>query len=434
VDDLADDRLPTLDAIEQRVLGSLLEKERTVPATYPLTLNALRSACNQSSSREPVMDLDEAAVTQAIDRLKAKGLARIVYAGSGARAVKFRQVLDERLDLDDASRAVVTLLLLRGPQAPGELKTRAERLHRFGDRSDVETCLHALAAREVPLVRELERQPGQQDRRWIHLLGPVALAEPGSAPAAAGGAAASAVDREVVLADGPVARDARVVAAYDALATAYAEHLADELDHKPFDRWLLERVADLAGGGPVADAGCGPGHVAFHLALAGADVTGFDLSPEMVAEARRRFPDVAFEVADLTALPRPDAAAGGATGWAAIAAWYSLVHLAGSELRPAIGLLAAALSPGGWLAVAVHVGDEVRHVDELFGTRAEIDFVFHDQGAVLDAFAAAGLTDLEWYRRGPNPAVEAETERLYVLARRPLAAAGDAVARTSGPA
>lgn len=433
VDDPADDRLPSLDAIEQRVLGSLLEKERTVPATYPLTLNALRTACNQSSSREPVMDLDDAAITQAIDRLKAKGLARIVYAGSGARAVKFRQVLDERLDLDDAARAVITLLLLRGPQAPGELKTRAERLHRFGDRSDVETCLHALAAREVPLVRELERQPGQQDRRWVHLLGQVAIAEAGSAPAGAPGVPRSVVDREAVLADGPVARDGRVVAAYDALATAYA----DELDHKPFDRWLLERIAELAAGGPVAEAGCGPGHVAFHLALAGASVTGFDLSPAMVAEARQRFPDVAFEVADLTALPPPVRDAVGSPpppGWSAIVAWYSLVHLAGSELRPAVGLLAAALAPGGWLAVALHVGEEVRHVGELFGTPVELDFVLHDQAAVLDAFGAAGLTDVEWYRRGPRPAIEADTERLYVLGRRPATVGAAPVDPAAGPA
>jgi uncharacterized protein YceH (UPF0502 family)/SAM-dependent methyltransferase len=414
----ADGGLPELDPVEQRVLGSLLEKERTVPATYPLTLNALRTACNQASSRDPVVDYDDATVTAAVDRLKARGLARIVYAGSGARAMKYRQVADERLDLDAAERAVVTLLLLRGPQAPGELKTRAERLHPFGDRGEVETCLEALAARAVPLVRQLERQPGQQDRRWIHLLGPVDVAAT-SAPAgaAASGWAAPVVDREVVLAAGPVARTERVVAAYDALAPAYAAHLADELDHKPFDRWLLERLAALADGGPVADVGCGPGHVAFHLALAGAEVTGFDLSPAMVAEARRRFPDLAFEVADLTALPAPGAAPG--PGWAAIAAWYSLVHLAGSELRPAIGLLASALAPGGWLAVAVHVGDEVRHLHELFDTPVELDVVLHDQAAVVDGFAAAGLVDVEWYRRSPNPAVEAETERLYVIGRRP---------------
>jgi hypothetical protein len=405
--------LPELDPVEQRIVGSLLEKERTVPASYPMTLNGLRTACNQSSSREPVMDLEEATIVAALDVLKAKGFTRMVYAGSGARAVKYRQVLDERLGIDDAERAILTVLLLRGPQSPGELKTRTDRLHGFADREEVERYLQAMAGAPEPLVRMLERQTGQQDHRWIHLLGPVEVPEAtgaraGSAPAA------PAVDREVVIADGAVARDAKVVAAYDVLAPSYAEHLIDELDAKAFDRWLLERLVDLAAGGPVADAGCGPGQVAFHLAAAGADVTGFDLAPGMVDEARRRFPELSFAVADLTALPAP--AAGG--GWSAVAAWYSLVHLAGSELRPAVALVAAALAPGGWLAVAVHVGDEVRSVTELFGTAIDVDFVLHDPGAVLDAFATAGLVDVEWYRRGPLPG-EAETERLYVLARRP---------------
>ncbi|WP_421118031.1 class I SAM-dependent DNA methyltransferase [Aquihabitans daechungensis] len=223
------------------------------------------------------------------------------------------------------------------------------------------------------------------------------------------------MDREVVLADGAVARNAKVTSAYDALAATYADRRVGELDTKPFDRWILERLVDLADGGPVADAGCGPGPGTFHLAVAGADVTGFDLSPGMIDEARRRFPELRFEVADLTALPAPDA--GG--GWSAIAAWYSLVHLAGSELRPAIALLARGLAPGGWLAVALHIGDEVRHLTELWEQEIDLSFVLHDPSAVLEAFATAGLVDVEWYRRGPLPDGEAETERLYVLARRP---------------
>lgn len=407
-----DEALPVLDAVEQRVIGSLLEKELTVPASYPMTLNALRTACNQSSSRNPVVDYDDRTVTDTMDQLKAAGLGRMVYAGSGARAVKYRQVLDERLSLGSAERALITVLLLRGPQAPGELKTRTERLHGFADRTEVEACLTAMAAGPRPLVRELERLPGQQDNRWIHLLGPVDISAPG---ATGSKSSVPAVDRDVVIAAGAPARDAKVVAGYDALAATYADHLVDELDGKPLDRWLLERLVDLADGGPIADAGCGPGHVAFHLAAAGGDVTGFDLSPGMVDEARRRFPELPFEVADLTALPGPTA--GG--GWRAIAAWYSLVHLAGSELRPALALLAATLAPGGWLAVAVHLGDEVRHVTELWDQPVDLDFVLHDQAAVLDAFATAGLVDVEWYRRGPYATGEVETERLYVLARRP---------------
>lgn len=226
------------------------------------------------------------------------------------------------------------------------------------------------------------------------------------------------VDRDVVLEDGGEIRDARVVAAYDALAGAYAEQLLAELDRKPFDRWLLERLATSAPG-PIADVGCGPGHIAFHLAQAGAEVTGFDLSPAMVREAAHRFPQLAVEVADLRHLPLP----AGEGGWGAIVAWYSFVHLAGSELTPVIQQLAEVLRPGGWLAVAVHVGDEVVHQTELWDTAIDVHWVFHDPEEVVAAFAAAGLVDVEWYRRGPHPEAEAATERLYVLGRRPPAAA-----------
>ncbi len=189
--------LPELDAVEQRILGSLLEKERTVPASYPMTLNGLRTACNQSSSREPVMDLDESTIESTLDGLKAKGLARMVYASSGARTVKFRQVLDERLGLTSAERAVLTVLLLRGPQAPGELKTRTERLHGFADRHEVEVLLTAMAAAPEPLVHQLERLPGQQDHRWIHLLGPVDSATPALTPTSVPAPALLARDAEV---------------------------------------------------------------------------------------------------------------------------------------------------------------------------------------------------------------------------------------------
>lgn len=160
--------------MDQRVLGSLLEKERTVPTTYPLTLNALRSACNQASGRDPILDLDDHELLRCIDRLKGQGLARIVHAGAGARATKYRQVLDERLGLEPAERAVITLLLLRGPQTPGELRSRADRLHDFADLPAVESALRSLSERDEPLVEEQERRPGQKERRWAHRLGPQA--------------------------------------------------------------------------------------------------------------------------------------------------------------------------------------------------------------------------------------------------------------------
>lgn len=165
-----------LDAIEQRVIGSLLEKERTVPDTYPMTLNGLRTACNQTSGRDPVMHVADAEVQAALDALRARGLTRVLHPSHGARQPKYRQVLDEVLHLDGGERSVITLLLLRGAQTPGELRSRSDRLHPFADLSEVETALRSLAEREVPLVAELERRPGQKEQRWIHLLGPVDVA------------------------------------------------------------------------------------------------------------------------------------------------------------------------------------------------------------------------------------------------------------------
>ncbi len=397
--------LPELDAEEQRVLGSLLEKQRTVPDSYPLTLNSLRTACNQSSSRDPVVDYDEHTVEHTAKRLKERGLVRIVWSDKGRRTLKYHQVLDEVLELGDGERALLTVLLLRGPQAPGELRTRTERLHRFADRSDVERLLASMAERG--LVRELPRQPGQHDLRWVHLLG-----EPAAAPAVV---AAPNVDRDVVLAEGSEARDARVRAAYDAVAAAYSERLFNELTGLPFESWLLDRVAAHAAGGPVVEVGCGPGHVTAYLADAGADALGLDLSPAMVAEARNRFPDGSYEVGDLRRLSRPTTA----PGWSAVLAWYSLIHLGASELPAAIAALARPLDTDGWLVLALHAGAEVRHVDEWFDQAVDLDFVLHDPASVVEVVRAAGLVDVEWYLRGPHLGREETTERLYVIARKP---------------
>jgi uncharacterized protein YceH (UPF0502 family)/catechol 2,3-dioxygenase-like lactoylglutathione lyase family enzyme len=163
--------LPVLDTEDQRILGSLLEKQTTVPATYPLSANALTSACNQTSSRDPITDFDQQTVERTAKSLKERGLLRIVWSDTGRRTLKYHQVLDERLGLDPDERALLTVLLLRGEQAPGELHTRTERLHGFADRHEVEACLHRMASRPQPLVRELERRPGQRDARWTHLLG-----------------------------------------------------------------------------------------------------------------------------------------------------------------------------------------------------------------------------------------------------------------------
>jgi SAM-dependent methyltransferase len=206
------------------------------------------------------------------------------------------------------------------------------------------------------------------------------------------------------------------VTTYDAVAGVYAERFLDELDGKPFDRWLLERLATDVGAGPVADVGCGPGQIGAFVAMSGdGDVTGFDLSPGMVAEARRRFPELRFEVADARALPAPSSA----DGWALIVAWYSLIHLSASELESAVASLARGLRPGGVLAIAVHVGGEDRHLDEWFDQPVDVDFRLHEAAEVLAAFAATSAEAVEWYRRGPTPGTTEATERLYVVARRP---------------
>jgi uncharacterized protein YceH (UPF0502 family) len=401
---------PVLDVVEQRVLGALLEKQVTVPTTYPLTLNALRAACNQTSSRDPVMDLDERTVETTARALRDRGLLRIVWADTGRRTLKYHQGLAEVLGLADDERALVTVLLLRGAQTPGELKARTERLHAFADKADVEACLQRLAGRVEPLVRQLERRPGQQDNRWAHLLGPV----PETAPAPA---AAPSVDRERPLADGSDARDARVRAAYGARAAEYADLLVDELDDLAFERWLLDRVVTAAGSRPVVDAGCGPGHVTAYLDAAGADAFGIDLTPEMVEQARSRFPHVRYEVGDLTRLIRPQSA----DGWGAVLGWYSLIHLAGSELPAAVAALARPLAPGGVLVLALHAGDDVR--PSTFAGDVPLDVVLHEPADVVAAVAAAGLDDVEWYVRGPVPRLRERetTDRLYVLARRPPA-------------
>ncbi len=399
--------LPVLEPEEQRILGSLLEKQTTVPASYPLSANALRTACNQTSNREPVVDLDQQTIERTARALKERGLLRIVWSDTGRRTLKYHQTLDERLGLEPDQRALLTVLLLRGAQAPGELRTRTERLHAFADRGAVEACLHRMAERPTPLVRELERGPGQQDRRWIHLLGPVA-------PQAATDPAA-ALDREGVIADGAEARDARVRASYDAVATGYADHLADELPDLPFETWLLDRVVTHAAGRPVVEAGSGPGHVTAYLADRGAEASGIDLSPAMVAEARRRFPGHSFEVGDLRRLSRPATSA----GWAAVLAWYSLIHLAASELPAAVAALARPLAPGGWLVLGLHAGAEVRHLDDWFSAGVDLDFVLHEPASVVGVVEAAGLVDVEWYLRGPVADRGETSQRLYVIARKP---------------
>ena len=154
------------DAVEIRVLGCLIEKQRTTPDVYPLTLNALRLACNQSTNRDPVVDYDENTIRSGIERLVQRKWATLA-SWSNRRSMKYRQTLDGALGLDGGEMAVLAVLMLRGPQTPGELKTRTERLHAF-DADALDATLRRLLERE--LVASLGKQPGQREERYAHLL------------------------------------------------------------------------------------------------------------------------------------------------------------------------------------------------------------------------------------------------------------------------
>jgi uncharacterized protein YceH (UPF0502 family) len=175
------------DAVEIRVLGCLIEKQRTTPDTYPLSLNSLRLACNQSTNREPVVDYDEQTVVEALRRLALRGWTRLA-SGAGSRARKYRQLLDQAFGLDDGEVALLAVLMLRGPQTPGELKQRGQRLHDFADLGAVQETLERLVERGQ--VARHERRPGQKEDRYEQLLGPAAAeresvgaGEEGKAPA-----------------------------------------------------------------------------------------------------------------------------------------------------------------------------------------------------------------------------------------------------------
>jgi uncharacterized protein YceH (UPF0502 family) len=175
---------------EIRVLGCLIEKQRTTPDAYPLSLNSLRLACNQSTNRDPVVEYDEATVREASQRLSRRGWARL--ASRGGRTVKYRHLFDEALGLADDETALLAVLMLRGPQTPGELKQRADRLHRFDDLGAVHETLDRLIERGH--VADEGRRPGQKETRYAHTLGaeagagvPAAEAEAAAAAGATGG-------------------------------------------------------------------------------------------------------------------------------------------------------------------------------------------------------------------------------------------------------
>jgi uncharacterized protein YceH (UPF0502 family) len=182
-----------LTAAEVRVLGCLVEKQRTTPDTYPLTLNALRMACNQSTNRDPVVAYDETTIREAVTRLHRRRYARL-SSGAGSRTSKYRHLLDETLTRAPDELAVLCVLMLRGAQTPGELKARCDRLHPFADLAAIHATLDRLAERD--LVRQLPRRPGQKEERYAHRLSDDDAPEP----------AATSVSAPPASAPGPVVR------------------------------------------------------------------------------------------------------------------------------------------------------------------------------------------------------------------------------------
>lgn len=168
--------LPVLSAEEQRVLGALMEKSRTTPEYYPLTLNALVAACNQKTSRKPVVSYDDGTVIATLDALRKKGLVSTVTGGS-SRVTKYKHNFAVVYPLIPAEVTIICLLLLRGPQTPGELNTNAGRMYEFESLEEVQSLLDNLAGSEQPYVRQLPRRPGQKEARYMHLLGDRAIRE-----------------------------------------------------------------------------------------------------------------------------------------------------------------------------------------------------------------------------------------------------------------
>jgi SAM-dependent methyltransferase len=205
---------------------------------------------------------------------------------------------------------------------------------------------------------------------------------------------------------------------YDHVAGEYAVRFGGELAHKPFDREMLGRFADLARqvpdgpGLPVLDVGCGPGHITRYLHDLGLPVVGVDVSPGMLGEARRLNPGIAFRQGDMRRLPWSDASV------AAIAAPYSILHIPRQDVVPVLGELRRALVPGGRLYLSFHIGSEVRHVEDWWDTPVSLDFVFFETAEMEGYLQSAGFTAIETFERDPYPEVEVQTRRAYMFAVR----------------
>jgi SAM-dependent methyltransferase len=205
-----------------------------------------------------------------------------------------------------------------------------------------------------------------------------------------------------------------VQASYDKVAAEYVARIFDELRHKPLDRELLDRfAARVKGFGPACDIGCGPAHVARYLHEQGVDVCGIDLSTAMVEQARRLNSGIEFQQGDMLSLEVPDGT------WAGIAAFYSIIHIPREQAVLALRELSRTLRPGGWLLVAFHIGDSIIHLDEWWGHRVSVDFIFYTPDEMAGYLKEAGFVVEEIIERDPYPDVEHQSRRAYLFARKP---------------
>ena len=204
---------------------------------------------------------------------------------------------------------------------------------------------------------------------------------------------------------------------YDLVAEEYARRIFGELEHKPLDRKLLDRFAEsVRGGGTTCDLGCGPGHVARYLRGQGIEVCGVDLSPGMIATARRLNPGVRFEQGDMQALPIAD------NSWAGIAAFYAIVNLSPADLVRALREMHRVLQPGGQLLVAFHIGEDSSQVEDMWDYGTALKFSFFRIATVADGMRAAGFDVKEIVERGPYvPEIEYQSRRAYIFAEKPRA-------------
>ena len=211
----------------------------------------------------------------------------------------------------------------------------------------------------------------------------------------------------------------RTRASYDRVASEYTQRIADELEFKPLDRALLDRLAQRVGEltgnsktGVIGDLGCGPGHVGRYLHVLGMDVVGVDLSAGQLQQARRLNPGIGFLQADLRALGVAD------NSWSGIAAFYSIIHIPRTEVIAVLHELRRVLRPGGWLLLAFHVGDEVVHLAEWWGLPVDLDFTLFRVAEMEDYLRAAGFVVVETIERPPYSDVEHPSQRAYIFARK----------------